>query len=193
LLQCSGDLTYLHAFLAGMALSCSLLEDFRSVYLAFTLAIGTPSLASFPFLIFAPFEESSSSYPCYIEGFFLELPSRMPTLSWGVLWSASFMQLRSFGSCPWLYRGLLLGASLRMPTLFWGIQWSACLSGLHRATLVLQLLPFCNMEGFFLELLLRMPTLLWGIQGSACLPGLHRVTSFLPFFYLGRLLGLSSD
>jgi len=38
---------------------------------------------------------------------------------------------------PLVYRGLLPGASLRMPTLFWGVQWSACLSGLHRATLVL--------------------------------------------------------
>ena len=28
LLQCSGDLTCLHTFLAGMALSCSSLEDF---------------------------------------------------------------------------------------------------------------------------------------------------------------------
>jgi len=129
-----------------------LIRGLCSVYLAFTLAMGTPSLALIPFLIFAPFEESSSSYPRHVEGFFLELPSRMPTLFWGVPWSASFTRLQFFGSYPWLYRGLLPGASLRIPTLSWGIQWSACLSGLHRATLVLQLLPFCNMEGFFLEL-----------------------------------------
>ena len=92
----------------------------------------------------------------------MELSSHMPTLFRGVLWSASFMRLRFFGSCPWLYRGLLPGASLRMPTLSWGVQWSACLSGLRCATLVLQLLPFCDMEGFFLELLLRMPVFISG-------------------------------
>jgi len=62
-----GDLTCLHAFLAGMALSCSSLEDFVPCTLLFTLAMGTPSLASIPFLIFAPFEESSSSYPRHVE------------------------------------------------------------------------------------------------------------------------------
>ena len=55
-----------------------LVRGLCSVYLAFTLAMGTPSLVSIPSLIFAPFEESSSSYPCHVEGFFLELLSRMP-------------------------------------------------------------------------------------------------------------------
>jgi len=111
-----------------------LVRGLCSMYLAFTLAMGTSSLALILFLIFAPFEESSSSYPHHVEGFFLELPSHMPTLSWGVLWSASLTRLRFFSSCPWLYRGLLPGASLRMPTLLWGIQWSACPSGLCHAT-----------------------------------------------------------
>jgi len=139
------------------------------------------------------FAESSSSYPRHVEGFFLEFPSHMPTLSWGILWSASFTRLRFFGSCPWLYRGLLPGASLRMPTLSWGVQWSACLSGLHRATLVLQLLPFCDMEGFFLELLLHMPTFISG-RPVECLSTWPPSCDFLfATFYLGRLLGLSSD
>src|SRR5712672_2857955 len=127
-----------------------LVRGLCSVYLAFTLAMGTPSLASIPFLIFTPFEESSSSYPHHVEGFFFKLPLHMPTLFWGVLWSASFTRLQFFGSCPWLYRGLLPGASLRMPTLSWGVQWSACLSGLRCATLVLQLLPFLRYGGLLL-------------------------------------------
>jgi len=164
------------------------------MYLAFTLAMGTPSLASIPFLIFASFEESSSSYPHHVEGLFLELPSRMPTLFWGVPWSASFTRLWFFGSYPWLYRGLLPGASLRMPTLFWGIQWSACLSGLHCATLVLQLLPFLRYGGLLLGAsLVHARFHLGASSGVPVLPGLHRATFFLPLFYLGRLLGLSSD
>src|SRR5712671_3420183 len=126
-----------------------LIRGLCSVYLAFTLAMGTPSLASIPFLIFAPFEGSSSSYPCHVEGFFLELPSCVPTLSWGVQWNAclvwpSLHDVGSLAPAPLLHEGLLPGASLHMPTLSWGVQWSTCLSGLHRASSVLQSLPLLH-------------------------------------------------
>ena len=101
----------------------------------------------------------------------MELLLRVPTLPWGVQWSACLVwpPLRNVGSlapAPLLYEGLLPGASLHMPTLSWGVQWSTCLSGLRRASSVLPFLPLCFIEGFFLELLVRMPTLFWGIQWS---------------------------
>src|SRR5712675_791731 len=73
----------------------------------------------------------------------------MPTLSWGVQWSACLVwpPLRDVGSLApalLLYEGLLPGASLHMPTLSWGIQWSTCLSGLRRASSVLQFLPLLH-------------------------------------------------
>src|SRR5712675_2243228 len=134
-------------------------RDFCSMYLAFYS--GKKVLLR---LIFVPFEGSSSSCPCCIEGFFLELLSRMPTLSWGVQWSACLVwppsrDVGSLAPAPLLYEELLPGASLHMPTLSWGVQWSTCLSGLRRASSVLPFLPLCFIEGYFLELLVRMPTL----------------------------------
>src|SRR5712675_1881183 len=109
--------------------------------LPFILARRYSFVSVDPILIFVPFEGSSSSCPCCIEGFFLELLSRMPTLSWGVQWSAclAWPPSRDVGSlapAPLLYEGLLPGVSLHMPTLSWGVQWSTCLSGLHRASSV---------------------------------------------------------
>ena len=121
----------------------------------------------------------------------------MPTLFRGVQWSAYLSDLRCVSSVlqplPLLYRGLLLGASLHMPTLFRGIQWSAYLSGLCRASSVLQLLPFCDIEGFFLELLLHMPVFISG-HPVECLSTWPLLCDLLfATFYLGCLLGLSSD
>ena len=167
---------------AGMALSCSSLEDFVPCTLLLLLAMGTTSLVLIPFLIFAPFEESSSSYPHHVEGFFLELPSHMPTLSWGVLWSASFTQLRFFGSCPWLYRGLLPGASLRMPTLSWGVQWSACLSGLHCATFFLPLLSWAS--SWVIIRLILLSSMLQSVGAFFRMHFLQALSSSRPGFWL---------
>ena len=73
----------------------------------------------------------------------------MPTLSWGVQWSACLVwsPLRDVGSlapAPLLYEELLPGASLHMPTLSWGVQWSTCLSGLRRVSSVFQFLPLLH-------------------------------------------------
>ena len=117
----------LHVFLAGVALSYSLFVGiFVPCTSPFILARRYSFVSVDPILIFVPFEGSSSSCPCCIEGFLLELLSRMPTLSWGVQWSAHLVwpPLRGVGSlapAPLLYEGLLPGASLHMPTLSWGV------------------------------------------------------------------------
>src|SRR5712671_4938141 len=56
-----------------------------------------------------PFGGSSSSCPCCIEGFFLELLLRMPTLSQGVQWSAYLSGLCHATSFLPLYLGVFLG------------------------------------------------------------------------------------
>src|SRR5712672_1229826 len=137
---------------AGMTLSCSSLEDFVPCTLL-------------------SFEESSSSCPCCIEGFFLELLLRMPTLSWGVQWSACLVwpPLRDVGSlapAPLLYEGLLPGAPLCTCPLYLG-----AFSGVPVCLASVVCLQFfsscpCYIEGFFLELLVRMPTLFRGVQWS---------------------------
>src|SRR5712672_298985 len=45
----------------------------------------------------------------------------MPTLSWGVLWSASFTRLRFFGSCPWYIEGFFLEPLCACP-LYFGVS-----------------------------------------------------------------------
>src|SRR5712671_6363579 len=83
--------------------------------LPFILARRYSFVSVNPILIFVPFEGSSSSCLCCIEGFFLELLSRMPTLSWGVQWRTCLSGLHRASSVlqflPLLHRGLLLGTS----------------------------------------------------------------------------------
>jgi len=135
-----------------------------------------------------PFDRSSSSYPCHVEGFFLELLSRMPALFWGILWSASFTRCRFFGPCPLLYGGLLPGASLCMPSLFQGVQWSAYLSGLCRASLVLQLLSFAIWRASSWSFFCACPLYLGASSGvPVCLASIMRLSSC--HFILGVFLG----
>src|SRR5712671_2584875 len=71
-----------------------LIRGLCSMYLAFILASRYSFVSIDPILIFIPSDGSSSSCPCHIEDFFLELLSHMPTLSWGVQWSACLSGLR---------------------------------------------------------------------------------------------------
>src|SRR5712671_2851843 len=147
-------------------------RDFCSIYLAlYFWQEGTPSLVSIPFLIFVPFEGSSSSCPCCIEGFFLELLPRMPSFILGhpveclsclasvyamlVLWLLPFCCMKGFFLEPLCTCPLYLGASSGVPVYLASVVhlqfFSSC--------------P-CYIEDFFLELLVHMPTLFWGIQWS---------------------------
>jgi len=68
------------------------------------------------YLAFTHLKSLLASCLCHIEGFFLELLLRMPTLSWGIQWSACLVwpplcDVGSLAPTPLLYEGLLPGAS----------------------------------------------------------------------------------
>jgi len=88
---------------------------------------GTPSSVLIPFWSSFHLKGLLAPAPCCIEGFFLELLSRMPTLSWGgpVEWSsclASITRCRFFGSCPFCcMRGSFLEPLCTCP-LYFGVS-----------------------------------------------------------------------
>jgi len=126
----------------------------------------------------------------------LELLSRMPTLSWGVQWSAclAWPPSRDVGSlapAPLLYEGLLPGVSCVHALFISGhpVEYLSIWSSVVRLS---SCGSSCYTEGFFLEPLCTCPLYLGASSGvPVYLASIVRLQflQFLPLLHRGLLLG----